>query len=39
MLTIHQATPADLPRLPELFDYNDVRAMIAEHTRRITQVR
>ena len=36
MLTIRQATPADLPRLPELFDYNDVRAMIAEHTRRIT---
>lgn len=35
-LTIREATPADLPRLPELFDYNDVRAMIAEHTRRIT---
>ena len=35
-LTIREATLADLPRLPELFDYNDVRAMIAEHTRRIT---
>lgn len=36
MLTIRQATPADLPRLPELFDYNDVRAMIAVNARRIT---
>lgn len=35
-LTVREATLADLPRLPELFDYNDVRAMIAEHTRRIT---
>ena len=35
-LTIREATPADLPRLPELFDYNDVPAMIAENTRRMT---
>lgn len=35
-LTVREATLADLPRLPELFDYNDVRAMIAEHARRIT---
>ena len=35
-LTIREATLDDLSRLPELFDYNDVRAMIAEHTRRIT---
>ncbi|MBQ2953667.1 MAG: GNAT family N-acetyltransferase [Clostridia bacterium] len=36
MLTIRPATPADLPRLPELFDYNDVPGMIAANTRRIT---
>lgn len=35
-LTIRVATPTDLPRLPELFDYNDVPAMIAEHSRRIS---
>ena len=35
-LTIREATPADLPRLPELFDYNDAPAMITEHTRRIS---
>lgn len=35
-LTIRPATLTDLPRLPELFDYNDVPAMIAEHTRRMT---
>lgn len=34
-LTIREAAVADLTRLPELFDYNDVPAMIAEHTRRI----
>lgn len=35
MLTICSATIADLPRLPELFDYNDVPGMIAANTRRI----
>lgn len=34
-LTIRKATPLDLPRLPELFDYNDVQAMIAENSRRM----
>lgn len=36
MLTIRPATISDLPRLPELFDYNDVDDMIARHARRIT---
>lgn len=35
-LTIREATVADLPRLPDLFDYNDVPAMIAVNTHRIT---
>lgn len=35
-LTIREATVADLPRLPELFDYNDVPAMITVNTHRIT---
>ena len=35
-LMIREATPADLPRLPELFDYNDVPGMIAANARRIT---
>ena len=34
-LTIHEATLADLPRLPELFEYNDVPAMIADNSRRM----
>lgn len=34
-LTVREACPADLPRLTELFDYNDVSAMIAENTRRM----
>ena len=35
MLTVREARPADLPRLPELFDYHDVGNMIEQHTRRI----
>ena len=34
-LTIREATLTDLPRLPELFDYNDVPAMIADNARRM----
>lgn len=34
-LTVREATTADLPRLPELFDYHDVSAMIAEHSLRM----
>lgn len=34
-LTIRTAETVDLPRLTALFDYNDVPAMIADHTRRI----
>ena len=34
-LIIREATPADLPRLPELFEYNDVPGMSAANTRRI----
>lgn len=35
-MTIREATVADLPRLPELFEYNDVPSMIAVNTRRIS---
>jgi len=35
-LTIREAAVSDLPRLPELFDYNDVPGMIAVNARRIT---
>ena len=34
-LTIRPAAVSDLPRLTALFDYNDISAMIAEHTQRI----
>lgn len=34
-LTIREATLADLPRLPELFDFNDVPTMIADNSRRM----
>ncbi|MCH5323751.1 MAG: GNAT family N-acetyltransferase [Eubacterium sp.] len=32
---IKKATPVDLPLLKELFDYNDISAMIEENTRNI----
>ena len=35
-MIIREAAVADLPRLPELFDYNDVPGMIAANARRIT---
>lgn len=33
--TVRKITPTELPRLTELFDYNDIDDMIAENTKRI----